>query len=212
MARNLATKPNIDGPDSDYPYGRIRDRVPGSIAGTRVDEEAYGDMHQFFAKMFASSGLTYNDLPDNDYSGFQFYEALVEVIKIVMTKITSEILLASQSTSSGAFVDMTGLTYTTPNDGITRNYIFMFKGVLRQAVSAGDGVTLQLYNQTAAAELARSTSYLDIVATNVDLNQNTVYCHKYVSLPPATEVRVRFNSISGGSMQMDENSFLIMER
>jgi hypothetical protein len=79
MARDLANKTDVDSPDSDYPFGRIRDEF-GNNDGTPFDEQLYGDFHQFFSKMFDESGLTYNNLPDNAYSGFQFYEALQENI------------------------------------------------------------------------------------------------------------------------------------
>lgn len=85
MARSLALKPNTETPDSDYPFGRIRDRS-GATNGTGVNENVYGDIHQFFAKLFSESGLTYNELPDNDYSGFQLYEALLEVINAASTE------------------------------------------------------------------------------------------------------------------------------
>jgi hypothetical protein len=81
MARSLENKANVEDPDSDYPYGRIRDKTP-LIGGTPLNEQVYGDMHQFFAKMFAESGLVYNELPDNDYAGFQFFEALIKIINL----------------------------------------------------------------------------------------------------------------------------------
>jgi hypothetical protein len=79
MARSLENKTNVEAPDSDYPYGRIRDKT-SLIPGTPFNEQVYGDIHQFFAKMFAESGLVYNELPDNDYSGFQYFEALKKII------------------------------------------------------------------------------------------------------------------------------------
>ncbi|HLF67442.1 MAG TPA: hypothetical protein VI522_07465 [Gammaproteobacteria bacterium] len=75
MARKLANQDNVQAPDSDYPYARIKDN-DGSGNGTPVNEKVYGDIHQFFAHMLAQAGMTANDLPDNDYNGFQLYEAL----------------------------------------------------------------------------------------------------------------------------------------
>lgn len=79
MARDLEQKENVMPADGDYPYGRIKDDT-GIEDGTPVNEPVYGDFHQFFARMFAKSKLTYNNLPDNAYSGFQFFEALEEVV------------------------------------------------------------------------------------------------------------------------------------
>lgn len=74
MAIKLENKVNVIAPDSDYPYGAIKDDS-GAGDGTPIDVNTYGDFHQFFARFFAESGLVYNDLPDNDYTGFQYYEA-----------------------------------------------------------------------------------------------------------------------------------------
>lgn len=79
MARDLSLKTDVDAPDGTYPFGRIRDEF-GMNDGTPFDEQLYGDFHQFFAKMFENSGLTYNNLPDNAYSGFQFFDSLHENI------------------------------------------------------------------------------------------------------------------------------------
>lgn len=76
--RSLLSKPNVEPADSDYPYGYIRDR-DGATPGTPVNEEVYGDIHQFFEKLMAESGVVANDLPDNDYNGFQLFEALSRV-------------------------------------------------------------------------------------------------------------------------------------
>lgn len=80
MAISIIDKTDTDGATSEYPYGNIRDQL-GTIDGTPVSVETYGDFHQFFAKMFDESGLTYNNLPDNDYNGFQLWEALVQAIQ-----------------------------------------------------------------------------------------------------------------------------------
>lgn len=72
--RPLANKTNVAPPDDDYPFGRIKDN-PGNNTGTPINEEVYGDFHQFFEKLMAEGLVTPNDLPDNDYSGFQLYEA-----------------------------------------------------------------------------------------------------------------------------------------
>lgn len=81
MARNLLLKQNVNPQNSEYPYGQVRDN-DGSNNGTPVNEEVYGDFHQFFAKMFAESGLTYNNVPDNAYDGFQYYDAMVAIITL----------------------------------------------------------------------------------------------------------------------------------
>lgn len=90
MARELQNQTNVNPPDSDYPYGRIRNRN-GATPGTPVSEELYGDMHQFFAKLMNEGGITPNDLPDNDYNGYQLWEAfrkLARPYKVTAMNVT----------------------------------------------------------------------------------------------------------------------------
>lgn len=79
MAIELATKLNTKTPDGEYIYGNIRDDN-GTGNGTDVDTINHADFHQFFARLFAISGKTYNGLPDNDYNDFQYFEALQEIV------------------------------------------------------------------------------------------------------------------------------------
>jgi hypothetical protein len=75
MAIPLASKLNVEAPSGAFPYGNIKDN-PGDNTGTAVNKAVYADFHQFFAKMFAESGLVYNNLPDNATNTFQYWEAL----------------------------------------------------------------------------------------------------------------------------------------
>jgi hypothetical protein len=75
MAIKLENKTNVEAPDVNYPYGRIKDETtPGT--GTPVNVQVYGDFHQFFAKLLAEGGVTANNLPDNATNGFQYFLAL----------------------------------------------------------------------------------------------------------------------------------------
>jgi hypothetical protein len=78
MARAITSLPNTIAPDTDYPGGRLKDKV-GSNPGTRVNEPMVGDWSQFFDKIMRETGATYNNLPDNEYTGNQLYEALLNV-------------------------------------------------------------------------------------------------------------------------------------
>lgn len=73
--RKLATKQNVAPIDGDFPFGRIKDN-PGNNTGTPFNESLYGDIQQFFEKMFSMSGLVANGLPDCAYTGFQLFDAL----------------------------------------------------------------------------------------------------------------------------------------
>lgn len=78
--RKLANKVNVDPPDGDYPFGRAKNN-PGDRTGTPVDEELLGDILQFFEKIMDDSAIVPNELPDNDYSGFQLFDALISIIE-----------------------------------------------------------------------------------------------------------------------------------
>lgn len=85
MAIKLTDKTNIIPPDGEFPYGKTRDN-DGSQNGTPVNDELVHDMIQFFERMMAIAGITHNEVQDNAYDGFQFFEALVETIKRYFSK------------------------------------------------------------------------------------------------------------------------------
>lgn len=91
----LLIKPNVDLADSDYPFGKIRDRA-GATNGTPVNTEVYGDFHQFFEKLMSVAGIAANELPDNDYNGFQLFQALAK-LTIYKTTSDSSFLIATGS-------------------------------------------------------------------------------------------------------------------
>jgi len=90
MAYSITDKPNTEAPSGDYPFGNIRDKQV-SIGGTPVNKLVYADFHQFFAKLMDYAGVTPNGLPDNDYSGWQLMEALLNsCTKKFVAEFTSE--------------------------------------------------------------------------------------------------------------------------
>ena len=135
MARNLALKTNVEPADSDYPYGKIKDDS-GSGDGTPVNELVYGDMHQFFARMFAKSGLVYNNLPDSDYSDFQFFEAAQKLWK---------------KFGGVNYITSTGTTYLTRDkydlchviNSSANNIVWLYDDTVLE-----DGDTVYIYNQS----------------------------------------------------------------
>lgn len=79
MAIGLQNTDNVNAPGGDYQYGRVRDN-DGTDNGTPANTKTLGDFHQFFARMMHQAGMTPNGLPDNDYSGYQYFEALKKII------------------------------------------------------------------------------------------------------------------------------------
>lgn len=80
MARSLKNKPQVQAPTASYPYGRIKDDT-GLDDGTPVNEDVYGDMHQFFESLLNEAGIVANELPENEYDGFQYLSALKQLLR-----------------------------------------------------------------------------------------------------------------------------------
>lgn len=80
MSVGLQNYGNVTAPDSDYPDGRTKDNT-GLNDGTPVKLLTLGDYQQFFAKILREAGLVANGLPDNDYTGYQYFDALRTVAK-----------------------------------------------------------------------------------------------------------------------------------
>ena len=70
----LENKPNVTPPDATYPFGKSTDNT-GTNNGFPLNTATLEDYHQFFAKLFADSGLVANNLPDNAVNGFQMMQA-----------------------------------------------------------------------------------------------------------------------------------------
>jgi len=75
MATGLQNYDDISAPDSDYPDGNIKNDT-GANDGTPVDKTVYADMHQTLAKFLRLASITPSGVPDNEYSGFQYVEAM----------------------------------------------------------------------------------------------------------------------------------------
>ncbi len=116
MARSLQNKPQVEAPSARYPEGRIKDDDGSGTTGTPVNEDVYGDIHQFFARLMAENGITPNEIPDNAYDGFQLIKALCnEWIEIPL---------------------LSGFTSTLYYRRVFKNG-FQFKGAIQKASATG---------------------------------------------------------------------------
>lgn len=105
MAIGIQNFPNINAPDSDYPNGRTRDRTL-SQTGTPLNELTLGDMRQFFAKMMRQAAITPNGIPDNEYSGNQYFDAL-HISAVPYKKYSARIFQSSTTDPTGDIYDNT---------------------------------------------------------------------------------------------------------
>lgn len=119
---------NIVAPDSDYPDGRSKD-IP---MGTFMGEKTMGDFQQFFFKMLREGGLAANGLPDNEYNGHQYWEALLLVAKGYRTYVVT----LTQS-GTGAPTINSVMKNEIGNIVWTRNNAGSYSGILANSTPPG---------------------------------------------------------------------------
>ncbi len=130
--RKLENIPNTDPPDSNYKKGRIRNKT-GLVIGTPIIEQLYGDIVEFIHKLVSISGITENDLPDNETNGHQVFEAFGKSLSsvfnfkyenLILYKILDDSFISSTDVSI-TYLNETDfvIAYTTP----TNTYIQTFR-------------------------------------------------------------------------------------
>ena len=78
--KSLQNKPNTVAPGGDYPYGDVKDN-PGNNTGTPVNRLLLGDWLRNIEKIMDLSGITPNELDDNEANGYQILEAMQKMFK-----------------------------------------------------------------------------------------------------------------------------------
>lgn len=126
-------------------------------------------------------------------------------------KLTSDIQTSTQTTTSTSFIDLSSMSYTTPNDGLTRTWLIIAKSDITTSASGGDGGRIRIYNNTTSTQLAIASSYLDVTAATIAAVTINTGCQKVVSLAPNTVIKLQVLSIAGGSMTFEDNSFVMVE-
>lgn len=159
--RSLSTQENVDAPDGNFIYGRIRDYA-ASTPGTPVNEALYGDIHQLIARMMQESGVVPNGLPDNDYNGFQIYEAFRKLTKPYNVYTA----LVSQSGTSAPTVnelnnEIGAIVWTRISTGV-------YRGTLSGAfISSNTWTTAAFQENLGTGYLKRAaSSYVEIRTVN----------------------------------------------
>lgn len=128
---------------NNLPYAHINTSADAVADPLLFSDNVNRDVHN-------NRYLTFNVLP----TGALF--ALADVIDIVTTT-NDELTLATQTTTSGTYVDMTGLTFTTPNDGISRKYKLSVKGDAE--LSAASGTSAGVGGKVKITDGAGTTDY-----------------------------------------------------
>lgn len=83
--KKLVNMVNVDPITAEWPYGEVKDDV-GANQGTEVEKNSMSDIWQLMARManeLVAIDPTFiiNDVLDNEYDGFQLYEAFRKLTK-----------------------------------------------------------------------------------------------------------------------------------
>lgn len=153
---------------------------------------------------------------NNTSSGALF--AMADVIDVITTT-NDQIALASQVSTSGTYADLTNLTFTSPNDGISRKYKFTLKADSDLDGTAATGSAIaqaffRIYDDTASAVLDESQTTASIVVTGVAQDIGAVvpaFCFAIVTIAPNTTVKCQFKLTAGVSVTATMAKFSIEE-
>jgi hypothetical protein len=152
-------------------------------------------------KMVMSQGAT--------GSGTKDFSAL-KTIKRISNQIA---LTTTSNVSSGAgYADMSTMTYTTPNDGITRDWLILYKGEVSTLASTNIQLTVRIYNVTTSTVLDSQSLLLKVTAsTCVNDYVGASALMTLQSLAPNTNIKIQYEW-SQGVWELRNNKFLMVER
>jgi hypothetical protein len=106
-----------------------------------------------------------------------------------LTSLTTDDSNKSYSTTT--YVDLTGITYTTPNDGITRKYLITFKGdtYLPAYASETNSIEIKLYN-TSPATYDYSNILSGLAGATYTNTKTTAVLQTFQEILPNQTIRV----------------------
>lgn len=169
----LQNKTGVDAPDATWPYGKSKDNT-GSNNGFDLNSANLEDYHQFFERLFAKSGLTANNLPDNSDNGFQLYEAFRKIARPYKVYTA----LISQTGTSDPTVTVLGLNDLS-NITWTRVALGQYRGT---AATSGDFIDDKTFHQISTGITGGQESFLQ------RLNDTAYQIDTYVGGVPADSV------------------------
>lgn len=122
------------------------------------------------------------------------------------SKIRTEIFDAtSNNITGGSLQSLTGMTYSTPNDGITRTWQIIYTG-LSSTAGGNDQIDIFINNDTDTDELANG--YCGCNGDNIVYNMQTLV---YVgTIPPNKTIKIQADA-SSGAVALSRNKMSIVE-
>lgn len=157
------------------------------------------------SKQLTYSGDSLDLVVDESATNLVIKSAILKV-----AKTSSQYTNASLTTASTSYVDLTSLSFTTPNDGITRRYILDYSASYNYSTSTGNGAQVQIL--AGATQIAYGENYLSIASTNVDTAKLPVSCKCCVDIAPNTIVKVQVKNVVGASANFINNILIVDEK
>lgn len=139
-------------------------------------------------------------------------EAISEIPDRV-APITSLVVDGSTNTiSTTGFVDLTNITYTTPNDGVSRKYQIIFRGRSAIQTNLGETINLQIkmYNSTDSVDYDLTNNYLNNDVGFIQVQENCVLMTVQTILPNKT-IKVAALRTGTSNPAIQDCKFMIIE-
>lgn len=187
--KRLQNKTNVTAPNAQFPYGAVKDNT-GTNNGTPVNVDTYGDMHQFFEKLFAESGLTANGLPDDATNGFQLYQALITAGNYAFAQDIIKGLIGGYTTNDLIVLWGCVVSATIPGSSTITTGAIFYNGIIYKVPAA---TVVTILGETLVFKINATTQPGTIYLTNgtagsgiANYNQSSV--KSFQTLPPYENV------------------------
>lgn len=133
-----------------------------------------------------------------------------DLVSLYGSKTFSLINPSNVTISNTSFIDLSGASYTTPNDGKTRIWIIDAKSVFRGSSATDVGGFLQIWNSTTSTQLDVSETYFNN-GSGITLYVSTLKSMTIVSLAPNTTIKLRIRCSVASGFDFNENVFRMIE-
>ena len=130
-----------------------------------------------------------------------------DLVSIYTNTVNQYLTLATQTFNSGAFADATGLTYTTPNDGVSKYYLINFKCKVTPSNAASDAeLEISLYDGSTDLDIIKVGKQYSAFTGTVTTAGVLLY---YGLVAPNTTLKIRCKNYSN-TCTVDDAKFSII--
>ncbi len=158
-------------------------------------------------KQLAYSGDSLELIVDESEANF-----VLKSIVLKTTKYNDQKVLANLTTDSITYVDVTGLTFTTPDDMITRRYILDYSGSFEFLTNTGsNGGNVQIL--AGATQVAYGENELNLAGADVlTAFKTALTCKCCVDIGPNVVVKVQVKMLVSETSNFLNNVLIIDEK